>query len=245
MFDSSQKNVFSVVSVCVWDNSQTHGGVRNGSETHETVLLDCTTSVEFGLDLEMPMYVRLISKEGVLSCRCVCVWESSQNARGCAKWQWNARDCVTGLHDRRSRECNPVTSVECVLLSFRTPPCVLAFITYLLWTDGIAMALVYWICHNKVAYFFKFAICSIALLNLGETCHLMGRGMVTVWCTVLLLCCCDCESTQQYYDITLLDYILWRHTMHEWVMNIHYQNIIRTPSKQWGMCDKERKSVRV
>ena len=39
----------------------------------------------------------------------------SQNARGCAKWQWNARDCVTGLHDR------PVTSVECVSLSFHTP----------------------------------------------------------------------------------------------------------------------------
>ena len=29
----------------------------------------------------------------------------SENARVCAKWQWNARDCVTGLHDRRSREC--------------------------------------------------------------------------------------------------------------------------------------------
>ena len=35
---------------------------------------------------------------------------------------------------------------------------------------------------------------------------------------------------------------MWRHTMHEWVINIHYQilitqgrfiNIIRTPSKQW------------
>ena len=39
---------------------------------------------------------------------------------------------------------------------------------------------------------------------------------------------------------------MWRHTMHEWVINIHYQilitqgrfiNIIRTPSKQWGVCD--------
>ena len=75
--------------------------------------------------------------------------------------------------------------------------------------------------------FFKFAICSIALLNLGETCHLKGRGMVTVWCTVLLLCCYDCESTQQHYDITLLEYVLWRHTMHEWVMNIHHQNTNR------------------
>ena len=45
----------------------------------------------------------------------------------CAKWQWNARGCVTILHDRRSRECNPVTPVECVSLSH---PCVLAFITH-------------------------------------------------------------------------------------------------------------------
>ena len=44
----------------------------------------------------------------------------------CAKWQWNARNCVTGLHDRRSRGCNPVTLVECVSLSFRTHPGVLA-----------------------------------------------------------------------------------------------------------------------
>ena len=66
----------------------------------------------------------------------------SENARVCAKWQWNARDCVTGLLDRRSRECNPVTPVECVSLSFRTHTCVLAFITYIMCTNGIEMALV-------------------------------------------------------------------------------------------------------
>ena len=54
----------------------------------------------------------------------------SENARVCAKWQGRARDCVTVLHDRRSRECNPVTPIECVSLSFRKHPCVLAFITY-------------------------------------------------------------------------------------------------------------------
>ena len=69
----------------------------------------------------------------------------SENARVCAKWQWNARDCVTGLHDRRSRECNPVTPVKCVSLSFRTHTCVLAFITYIMCTNGIEMALVWWI----------------------------------------------------------------------------------------------------
>ena len=60
----------------------------------------------------------------------ICAWTNgwvySEKARVCAKWQWNARDCVTGLHDRRSRECNPVTPVEGVSLSFRTHPCVLA-----------------------------------------------------------------------------------------------------------------------
>ena len=154
----------NVISYSVRFYSQNARGVRNDSETHETVLLDCTTG-------------------------------------------------------------NPVTSVECVSLSFRTPPCVLAFITYILWTDGIAMALATEF--DTSCIFFKFAICSIALLNLGETCHLKGRGMVTVWCTVLLLCCYDCESTQQHYDITLLEYVLWRHTMHEWVMHIHYQNMNR------------------
>ena len=47
------------------------------------------------------------------------VWWYSENARVCAKWQWNVRDCVTGLHDWPSRECNPVTPVECVSLSFQ------------------------------------------------------------------------------------------------------------------------------
>ena len=80
----AQEMSFSILRGTI---ARTHGGVRNDSETHETVLLDCTTG-------------------------------------------------------------NPVTSVECVSLSFRTPPCVLAFITYILWTDGIAMALVYWIWHK-------------------------------------------------------------------------------------------------
>ena len=41
----------------------------------------------------------------------------------CAKWQWNTRDCVTGLHDRRSRECNPVTPVEWVSRFYHTNWC--------------------------------------------------------------------------------------------------------------------------
>ena len=72
---------------------------------------------------------------------------------------------------------------------------------------------------------------------------------LTVCRAVLLLCCHDCDSTQQHYDVTRRAYVLWRHTMHEWVMHIQYQawiakgrfaNIIRMPSKQWGMCDNDK-----
>ena len=66
--------------------------------------------------------------------------------------------------------------------------------------------------------FFKFAICSIALLSLGETCHLKGRDMATVWRTLLLLSCYDCDSTRKHYGVTRFKYVLWRRTMHEWVI---------------------------
>ena len=94
--------------------------------------------------------------------------------------------------------------------------------------------------------FFKFAICSIALLSLGETCHLKGLDMVMVWRSLLLLSCYDCDSTRHHYDVMRFKYVLWRRTMHERVMNIYHQIwiaqgwfiiMIRTPSKQWGVCD--------
>ena len=89
---------------------------------------------------------------------------------GCVpKWQWNARHCVTGLLERRSRECNPVTPVECVSLSFRTHPCVLAFIAHILCINGIEIAFVWLIWYNLCDTFFKFAVCFIAVMNLGET----------------------------------------------------------------------------
>ena len=64
--------------------ARTHGCVRNDSETHWIVLLDCMIR----------------------------------------------------------RECNPVTPVECVSLSFRTHLCILAFITYILCTIDIETTLV-------------------------------------------------------------------------------------------------------
>ena len=151
--------------------------VRNDSETHDTVLLDCMTGrVPFTLISHTPMRSRFYHIHIMY------------------KWHW----------------------------------------------DGFCLMTL-----TQESYiFFKFAISSIALLSLGETCHLKRRNMVTAWQTVLLLSCYDCDSTHQHYDVTQFEYALWRRTMHEWVMNIHYQtwiaqqwfiNIIRTPSKQWGV----------
>ena len=81
--------------------------------------------------------------------------------------------------------------------------------------------------YSYLQIFSKFGIRFIALLSLGETCHLKGREMVTVWRAVLLLSCYDCDSTHQHYDVTRFECVLWRYTMHEWVMNIHYQNFNR------------------
>ena len=81
--------------------ARTHGCVRNDNETHETVLLDCTT----GEDKHI-LYKR----------------------------NWNGFWLMTFTQKKVTR--------------------------------------------NYI--FFKFAICSIALLSLGETCHLKGHDMVTV-----------------------------------------------------------------
>ena len=82
----------------------------------------------------------------------------------------------------RSWECNPVTPVECISLSFHTHLCTLTFITYILCTNGIEVRRLLLNEFNTRNYlFFKFTICSIALLSLGETCHLKVHDMVTTW----------------------------------------------------------------
>ena len=154
-------------------------------------------------------------------------------------------DCMTG----EAWSANLVTPVECVSLSFRTHPCVLAFITQISRINGIEMALVWLIWYIFSYIFFNFAICFIALMNLGETCHLKRWDMVTAWWTTLLLCCYNCDCTEKHYDVTQFECVLWRHTMLEWDYEYlicitklespkRFTNIIPTPSKQWGVCDK-------
>ena len=135
-------------------------------------------------------------------------WFYIQNARGCAKWQWNARDCVTGLHDSPGVQSSNISRV-CFTVISHTP--VRSGFYHIHIVDRLncdGPCLLNLTQQRQSCIFFKFAISSIALLNLGETFHLKGRGMVTVWCTVLLPCCYDCESTQQHYDITLLEYVI-------------------------------------
>ena len=148
--------------------ARTHGCVRNDSETHETVLLDCTT----GEARASRVRFTVISHRPV-------------------------RSRFYHIHIVYKRN----------------------------WDGSCLMNLTQTITRSYI--FFKFAICSIALLSLGETCHLKGCDMVTVWRTVLLLSCYDCDNAHQHYDVTRLEYVLWRRTMYEWVMNIHYQNLNR------------------
>ena len=54
------------------------------------------------------------------------VCDKSQNARGCAKWQWNTLDWCYWIARPASPVVQSSNTVSCVSLSFRTPPCVLA-----------------------------------------------------------------------------------------------------------------------
>ena len=100
--------------------------------------------------------------------------------------------------------------------------------------------------------FFKFAICSIALLNLGETCHLRDAA----WWRCGTRCCCyaativkarsnimtsRCLNT--YCDVTQCMNGLWIFITKTWIAQGRFINIIRTPSKQWGMCDNSEDSL--
>ena len=89
------------------------------------------------------------------------------------------------------------------------------------WDDLCLFNSIYFALH-----IFSFEICFISLINPGDTCHLKRRDLVTVWRTMLLLCCYHCDCIQQHYDVTQFEYVLWGHTTHGWVMNIHYKTWI-------------------
>ena len=83
--------------------------------------------------------------------------------------------CTTGeagLHDRRSRECKPVTPVECVSRSFCTYPGVLAFIILIVCINGIKIDSCL-VNLNFLSHIFQLP--HFALMNRGETCHLKRR----------------------------------------------------------------------
>ena len=164
-----------------------------------------------------------------------CASPYNKNAHVCAKWQWNAWDCVTGLHDSPGVQSSNNSRVRFTVISHTPGRSHFYHIHIMSKRNWDGACLMNW---TQQSYsFFKFAFCSIVLLNLGETCHLKGRVMVTLWRTLLLLR----DTIVQHYDVTRFEYVLWRNTMHKWVTNIHYQtwialgrfiNISRTPSKQ-------------
>ena len=91
---------------------------------------------------------------------------------------WIARPAKPGVQSSNtSRVRFPVISHT---------PCVLAFITHILCINGIEMTPVWLIWYTLRNILFKFAICFIALMNLGETWHLKRRGLETVWQTMLV-----------------------------------------------------------
>ena len=64
--------------------------------------MDLMSSCQHHTSYQVPQYWSVFSKFLTLV--------YGKNSQVCAKWQWNARDCVTGLHDHRSQKRNSVTS---------------------------------------------------------------------------------------------------------------------------------------
>ena len=172
----------------------------------------------------------------------------SENARVCAKWQWNARDCVTGLHDRRSRgvQSSNNSRVRFNVIS-HTPVRSRLYHIHIVykrnWDGSYLMNLT----QKSYSWFHIFQIRNLfhcvaeSRWNMPFKGSRHGNGVVDGAVAKLL-------RLWQHASA------LWRHavririvmsTMHEWVMNIHYHtwiaqgrfiNMIRTPSKQWGAC---------
>ena len=158
----------------------------------------------------------------------------------CAKWQWNARDCVTGLHDRRSRECNPVTPVDCVLHTHA-----FSLLSHIL-CNGIEMTFVWLIKYTFALHIFPIRNVLHCVdeswwdMPFKET--RLGDGVADNAVAMLLPLWLHAES-------------LWRHvfgiriaTSHNAWMGYEYslQNVSRPraihkhnprPLEQWGVCN--------
>ena len=155
----------------------------------------------------------------------------------CATWQWNARDCVTGLHDRRSRECNPVTPVECVSLSCRTYPDVLAFITNIFVQTELR-----WCSFNE------FDTTKLLIFQINNLFHCVAESWwkmrfkgtrhgyavmyVIVATLIRLFSIMTSRDVTTYCDVTQCMNGLWLFITKTWIAQGRLINISRTPSKQ-------------
>ena len=163
--------------------------MRNGSETHETVLLDCTTG------------------------------EAGSFAGSAIQLHQSSAVCFTVISHtpRRSRFYH------------------IHIVPKQNWDGAYLMNLT-----QEIWLFFKCAIGSIVLLNLGETYHLKGHDMVMLWCTLLLLSWYDCMTSHglnTYCDTTQCMNGLWifitNYMNHPRVIHIHKQHLLKTMGCVW------------
>ena len=137
---------------------------------------------------------------------------------------WNGRRMLklTFIENKSIQIANIIADFQWISMSFRTHPCVLAFITHVLFKTEFS-----WLFSGEfdihLLYIFQIRNSRHCVDEFWWTCHLKRRYMVIVWGTVLLLCCYDCGNTQQYHDVTRFECVLWRRKIREWVMNIDYQ----------------------
>ena len=83
------------------------------------------------------------------------VCDKSENARVCAKWQWNALDWCYWIALPASPVVQSSNTVSCVSLSFHTHPCVLAIKLHLsrqltCWSLRCSWNITCWHCSNYI-----------------------------------------------------------------------------------------------
>ena len=123
----------------------------------------------------------------------------SENARVCAKWLWNAQGCYwIPRPTKPGVQSSKTGRVRFTVISHTPGRSRFYHIHIVSKRNWDGTCLMNWT--QQSYFFFKFAFCSIVLLNFGETCHLKGRVMVTLWRTLLFIRWYDCSE-------------LWRHAV--------------------------------
>ena len=135
-------------------------------------------------------------------------WFYSENARVCAKWQWNARDTSRVRHQSSAFHCH-FAHPRAFSLSSHT----YSVPTEFWWIFNTKKLLVVTYFSNSQFVPSQFVPSQFVPSSLGETCHLKGGDMVTVWQTVLFQ---SCYRLRQHASA------LWRHAV--WIRIVPSHN---------------------